>query len=147
MINRLLAWLAAVGATYVLASAFATQSVIARLGEMGVGVPVGDRLAMTARDIAGMVSLFLPLVAATILIAFIVATIITHWLRDWRTFLFILAGAAGMIAFHLILQAALGMTPIAAARTTGGIAMQGVAGALGGWVFVLIARKRLLESD
>ncbi len=146
MIIRLGAWLSAVVVTYVLASIFATQSVLARLGEMGVAVPLGQRISTTLQDLVGMGNMFLPMVAFAILIAFIVATIITHWLRPWRRSVFILAGAVGMLALHLTLEAMLGMTPIATARTLTGVLMQGVAGAAGGWMFVTIARARLLEK-
>ncbi len=147
MIIRLGAWLSTVVVTYIIANVFATQSVMASLREMGVEVPLSLQLSTTLQDLIGMGSMFLPLVAFAILLAFIVATIITHWLRPWRKPLFILAGAVGMLTLHLALEAALGMTPIATARTLTGLLLQGLAGAVGGWMFVTIARARLLEDS
>jgi hypothetical protein len=135
-LTRLGAWLLAALATYVISSTLATQSVIANLGRMGVQVPLGQRLSTTIQDLAGMSSMFLPLIAFSLLIAFVVASILSRWLAPRRTALFILAGFTGVIALHLILEAMLGITPVAAARTAGGLLLQGVGGAVGGWLFI-----------
>ena len=136
IIKSLGTWLLTVIVTYAIAATLATQSVLARLSEMGIPISLGQRFSTTIQDIIGMGSMFLPLVAFSLLIAFVVAAILTRWLRPWRTTLFILAGAAGLLALHIVLEAMLGITPVAAARTISGLLMQGVAGAFGGWLFV-----------
>lgn len=135
-VSRLLAmYLAAVVLTYLLASATATQAVVASLSGMGVEVGAATRLSMTLRDLAGMAGSLLPMVAAGLLVAFPVAALLgRRWPRR-RTLLYVLAGAAAMLALHGTLKLVLGITPIAIARSAGGLAVQALAGAIGGWLF------------
>lgn len=123
---------------YVLAATAATQSVLARLGEMGIVVTLGHRIAATGHDLVGMASSFLPLLIVAFLIAFLVTALICRWVSAWRTPLYVLAGAVAIIAVHAGLKIAFDITPVAAARTTGGLAIQALAGAAGGYVYVLV---------
>jgi hypothetical protein len=129
-------YLLAVVIAYLLASTLATQSVVSSLGSMGVDVSLADRLSMTLKDIVGVAPAFLPMIAAGFLAAFLVAWMICHWWPQWRTPLYIIAGASALITIHLTLKLAFGITPIAAGRTTGGLLIQGIAGAVGGWVYI-----------
>jgi hypothetical protein len=126
----------AVLVAYGLASVFATQSVVASLGRMGVAVPPSDRLAMTLADLAGMANMFLPMVAFALLVAFMAAALLRHWLGRGRFLLYALAGAAAVVTTHLGLQAAFGITPVAAARSAGGLLLQALAGAAGGLAYI-----------
>ena len=54
MIRKLGAYLSAIIVAYLLAAVQATQSVVARLGEIGIDVDLKERLGMTLHDIAGM---------------------------------------------------------------------------------------------
>jgi hypothetical protein len=118
--TRLANYLAAVVVAYLLASITATQYVIASLGRMGVDVGLADLLTMTARDISGMAGMFLPLIAFALLV------------------LYVLAGATAMVAMHLSLNLALGLTPVAIAGSGGGLLLQALAGAAGGLTYVLL---------
>ena len=119
--TRLGIYLAAVLLTYLLASVTATQSVVSSLAGMGVDVSFGDRLAMTARDIPGMAGMFLPIIAFALLIAFLVTALICRWLAQWRLLLYTLAGAVAVVAIHISLNLAFELTPVAIARSTGGL--------------------------
>ena len=123
--------------TYVLAAAAATQSVMARLAEMGIVVTLDHRLTATGHDLVGMASSFLPLLALSLLIAFLVTTLINRWVSGWRTTLFVLAGATAVICVHVGLKIALDITPVAAARSVSGLVVQALAGAAGGFIFAL----------
>jgi hypothetical protein len=144
IIKRLAIYLLAVVVAYLLASVTATQSVVSNLFEMGVTVGFSERLGMTIKDIAGMAGLFLPMIAAAFLAAFLIAAMICRWWPQWRTPLYIAAGAAGLITIHLTLNLALGITPIAIGRTTGGLLLQGLAGAAGGYIFLSLTQKKPL---
>ena len=135
MIRKLAAYLLAVIVAYTLASITATQSVIARLAEMGIDVNFADRLRMTLHDIAGMAGMFLPMIAAAFLAAFLMAALICRLLGRRPIALYILAGAVALIAIHLILNLAVGITPVAIARTMGGLLIQGLAGAVGAYLY------------
>jgi len=144
--RRLGAWLLAVATAYVLASVTATQSVIGQLAGMGITVPMSDRVAMTLQDILGMANMFLPMVAFALLVAFMTAALLCRWLARWRLPLYALAGATAVIMIHVILHLAFGLTPIAIARTGGGLAIQGLAGAAGGICYLLLIRRQAIED-
>lgn len=129
-------YLSAVLTAYLLASASATQSVVASLSSMGVPVGLGDRMAMTLGDFIGMAAMFLPLIAFALLIAFLFTALLCRWLDRWRTPLYLLAGATALVAMHLAMNLAFDLTPVAIARSTGGLLVQGIAGAAGGFVYV-----------
>jgi hypothetical protein len=139
--KRLAAYLSAVAVAYLLASVTATQAVIASLGGMGVEVGMADRLAMSLRDIPGMAPMFLPMIAFALLIAFMTVALLSRWLRRWRLPLYLLAGATGLICIHVGLHLAFGITPVAIARTGAGLLVQGIAGALGGLVYLALIKR------
>ena len=140
MIRKLAAYLLAIIVAYLLASITATQSVIARLAEMGVDVNFADRLRMTLNDIAGMAGMFLPMIAAGFLAAFLLTALLCRWLGKRPVALYILAGAVALITIHLTLNLAFGITPVAIARTTGGLLIQGLAGAVGAYFYAYTNR-------
>ncbi len=136
------AYLLAVVTTTVLGSVAATQFVLAELRTMQVDVPLGVRLETTVHDIAGMGPTFAPIVAAALLVAFLVAALLTRFVplpgRGW----YLVGSFVGIIAALLLLKAVLGGTPIAGARDSLGLIVQGVAGLLGGWIFAKLCPKK-----
>jgi len=140
MIRKLGAYLLSVGVAYVLASIAATQSVIARLGEMGIEIDFADRISMTMKDIAGMAGMFLPMVAAALLIAFLITALLCRWLGRRPIWLYILAGAVALVTIHLTLHYAVQLTPVAVARTAGGLLTQALAGAAGAYFYIYVNR-------
>ncbi len=141
LLYRLAVYLLAVITAYVLASITATQSVISSLSSMGIDVDLATRLSMTVKDLAGMAGTFLPMIAAGYLVAFLVVGLLLVWRPHWRTPLYIVAGGAALIAIHLTMQLAFSITPVAIGRTVGGLLVQGVAGAVGGYVFSRLMQR------
>ena len=139
--GRLAIYLAAVAVAYVLASVFATQSVVSSLAGMGLVLSLGERLSMTVRDLGGMAGMFLPMVAFGLLIAFMTTALICRYKGQWRTPLYTLAGAIAVVCVHLALNAAFGVTPIAVARTSTGLLSQALAGAAGGLTYLVLSRR------
>jgi len=137
---RLAIYLAAVVVAYLLASVAATQSVVSSLAAMGVDLDFAERVDMTLNDIAGMAGMFLPMVAFGLLIAFMAAALVCRYWAGWRVPLYILAGATALVCIHLGLNLAFGITPVAVARTSGGLATQALAGAAGGLTYVALSR-------
>ena len=129
------AWLVATLIAYAAAAIAATQSVMASLAALNVPVGIGERLRTTGGDLIGMAPMFAPMIGAGFAIAFVVAALIVRRRPDWRWFGYPLAGGVAVLVIHLALQAAFQITPIAAARTTLGLAIQVACGVLGGWVF------------
>jgi len=126
------------------ASVSSTQFVIAALGAIDVDVPLSTRLIMTVEDLAILRTL-LPATVACFLPAFWVAEAAATALGGNRSLWLALAGGTALVAEILIIEAALGLMPIGGARTVAGLAMQGVAGALGGIVFARLAPSRAVN--
>ena len=82
------------------------------------------------------------LVAFCFLIAFPVAALIVRFLPNLRTVGYVAAGGVAILAALYSMEAALATVPIAGARTPAGLVAQGVAGAVGGFVFALLSRRR-----
>jgi len=135
LLGRLGAYLLAVSVAYLLGSLLATQWVVASLHGMGVTVAFADRMAMTLNDMAGMAGSYLPMVAFAFLIAFMITALLCRWLGKRRMPLYLLAGALALVTIHLALHLAFGITPVAVARTAGGLASQALAGAAGGFIY------------
>lgn len=140
LIRLMSAYVLGVLSSYVLASLFSTQSVVASLAGMGVDVGWGERIRMSLHDIVGLTGIFLPVIAA----AFVIALPVAGWLSSrkpgWRKAIFMLAGAVSLVAVHLALKAAFDIIPIAGARSIAGLSAQALAGAIGGYIFVASRR-------
>ena len=142
VIRQIVGFVVAVAVTAVGSSFLSSHFVLRGLESLGVDVEFADRFAMYAHDVAGM-SLMAGAVAGTgLLIALSVAALIVRFLPSLRTLGYVLAGTAAMVGALLAMQSVLGMMPMAGARTWGGLAAQGVAGALGGYVFARITLRR-----
>jgi hypothetical protein len=142
MIRSLGAFLLALLTAYVVGAAAATQAVLSALGRMGVDVSFTDRLNATLHDQVSMFATYAPLLAAALTVGLLVAVLISRFLPEWRRVGYVLAGFVALIAMHLIMRQVLDLTPVAAARSSAGLLLQGFAGALGGYVFWLTGRGR-----
>jgi hypothetical protein len=56
--------------------------------------------------------------------------------------LYVVAGAVGMVTIHLTLNLAFGITPIAIARSHGGLMVQAAAGAVGAYVYIFLLMRQ-----
>ena len=138
----ILAFLAAVVVAGVLAATASTQFVLAELSGLGVAIPLGARLSMTAQDIVGMGTLYFPIIAVAFLIAFPVAALIVRFLLPgWSIVGFTLAGFVAILSALLVMIAIFGLVPVAGARSIPGMLAQCLAGAAGGYFFA-----RLVQS-
>ena len=139
MIRRVTAFAAAVLATYVLAAVASTQTMLGEVAALGLPVSFGNRTAATLHDLAGMAMSYLPLIGASLLIAFPLTALILRYVGLPRTLGYVFAGGAALWALHLIMIATFGLHPVPATRTALGLALQAAAGLVGGYVFAGIA--------
>ena len=141
-IKVIAAYLLAVVATTVFGSVAATQFVLAELRTMQVDVPLGVRLETTIHDIIGMNPAYTPIIAGALLVAFLVAALLTHFVplpkRSW----YLVGGFVGVIAALMLVKALLGATPITGAKDSLGMVAQGMAGLFGGWVFAKLCPRK-----
>ena len=135
MLRLAKAFFPAVIAAYLLASVIFTQMTLATVQSFGLEVSFTQRLAATWHDILGMASSYLLLLLVAFLIALPVAARLTRLLPTRRAFLFTLAGFIAVVALHVIMKLALGLSGIAVTRTFFGLLGQGLGGALGGYVY------------
>ena len=142
MLRLLQAFVPAVLLAYLLASVLVTQANLAAVQSMGLEVSTGVHLDTTAKDIVGMASSYLILILVSFTLAFPVASGLTRLLPQQRALLFTLAGFVAIVALHLIMKAALGLSGIAPTRTLAGLLSQGVAGAVGGYCYHALSRRR-----
>ena len=142
MLRLLKAFIPAVLLAYFLASVLVTQANLAAVQLMGLEVSTGVRLDTTVKDIVGMASSYLILILVSFTLALPVAAGLTRLLPDQRALLFTLAGFVAIVALHLIMKAALGLSGIAPTRTMVGLLSQGLAGAVGGYCYHVLSRAR-----
>ena len=115
--------------------------ILNEVAALGLPVSLSARAAATLHDLAGMATTYLPLIAASLLIAFPVAALILRYARLPRALGYALAGGAALWALHLIMPAVFGMHPLPATRTALGLALQAGAGVVGGYLFARLVAK------
>lgn len=140
----LLAFAAAVLATYLLASVLQTAFVLLGLRDAGARFSPGVVLTTVLHDLHGLAfnALFVSyplLIAAGLAVAFPVAALLRRWTGAGRRLLYPLAGAAMMGAMLALSRVVFyGITLYAGSRGAWGLAGQMLAGALGGLAFALV---------
>jgi hypothetical protein len=139
-------FLAAVIAAYVLGAIFVSQGNIASIVAMDFDVSVAQRFDAALHDVMNMTAIYLPVIAVSYLISMPVAAFIIKYVPHRRMILYVLAGAAGLVAIHLILKLLLGVSGIASTRTIVGLLAQGIAGGVGGYLFHVVSMKRSVSN-
>lgn len=126
--------------TYVLASVAATQWILGSLAQMGYEVSASQRLITTAQDLLGTLPSYGLIIAVAMAIGLSVASGVAKFLPTLRGFGLVVAGVLALAGVHLIMQQVLHVSPIAAARTMGGLLAQALAGGIGGYLYYLLRR-------
>ena len=139
-------FLAAVIATYVLGAIFISQGNIANIIAMNFEVTMAQRFDAAIHDVTHMTDIYLPVIAVSFLISMPVATLIIKYVPHLRMIGYVLAGAAGLFALHLIMKMVLGLSGIAPTRSVVGLIAQALAGGVGGYLFHLTSMKRTTAS-
>lgn len=135
---------AAVIAAYVLGAIFISQGNIASIVAMDFDVSVAQRFEAALHDVMHMTNIYLPVIAVSYFISMPVATLIIKYFPQQRVTLYVLAGAVGLVAIHLIMKLVLGFSGIAATRTFAGLLAQAIAGGVGGYLFHRVSMKGIV---
>ena len=117
-----------------------SQLVITALMDVGAEVSVQERLAMTLDDFAILTTL-LPVMAVCFLVGFIVASLCVRFIGGKPAFWFIAAGASSIVCTLLLMSWVMNLMPVAGARTTVGLVLIGLCGAMGGLLFSSLTRS------
>ncbi len=140
----------AVAVTAVLLAAINTQFVIAaydsaaRNVEGVSAITFSERVDWTLHDIRTMNDFDAPsellavVVTIALGVAFLVADLLSRLMKPLRGAVFLVAGACGISAALYVLDAALGLQPIAGARGMVPLLVHGLAGAMGGVLFAAL---------
>ena len=140
-IRLIAAWLMAVLVTLCLAVIFQTQNVIARLNALGGEIGFGDRLSMTFYDLQHLGSLYGIFLTIALLIAFLAGGALFSFVKFGRPIIYMVAGAVAIFVMLFAMKTQFfDIHIIAGARDGIGIALQMLAGAIGGFVFSKISR-------
>ncbi|MBY6205698.1 hypothetical protein [Halomonas denitrificans] len=134
--KRVLAWALAVVTAAIGGTAVQVHLNASAIAALGVSVPVGERGSMLGHDLLHFAPTYSALVAAAFLVAWPVTGALARWRPRWRRLLFPVAGFAALATMLWMMELALPVTAIAAARTMPGALALCLAGALGGLVYV-----------
>lgn len=143
ILRAIVAYVAAVLVATIGLSAVSTSTVLANLKSMGYPASVGDQVSTYIGDIVGLAPAAGPINAIGLAVAFIVAWLVIRYLWNQRTLGYTLAGFAALYIEMLAMgQMFGGITPIAGARTTGGLLAIAAIGALSGFIFARLSARR-----
>lgn len=141
MLRAVMAFFPAVLGAYIVGSIFATQVILSELQALAMPITLRDRLHASGHDLLGMASSYLPLMLIAFLVAMPVAAGLSRFVPRARVYLYGLAGAAAILALHLVMEAVLGLNGIAAVREPLGLALQCLAGWFGGYLFFVFTGR------
>ena len=147
MIRSIGAFLVAVLVAYVIGAVLATQHVLGALTMMGMNIDFGVWAHTTIHDLFGMFATYAPLIAVAFLVALPVILLICRGRPGWRRLAYVTGFFTAVIALHLIMPLVLNVNPVASTRLFSGLLQQGLAGAVGGYVFFLLGRAVILEAE
>ncbi len=141
MLRILVAFLAAVVATYLLAAAFSTQVILHQVADLGLPISLSVRLDTTLEDLLAMLPMYLPFVAASLFVAVPVSALALKVVPLPRALGCVIGGAAALWALHTIMFAVFGIHALPATRSIVGLATQAIAGAIGGYVYAKLSKR------
>ncbi len=148
MLRALLAYFAAVATTCVFASGFYTQQVIAKQAAIGAEYTLGQQAETYFANFKGLVfgpaPSFSMILAVALAIGFVVAALVKRILPGLAAIAYPTAGAASVFTTIYLIENVLlggGVGAIGGARDAVGMALQALAGGLGGLAFSLVARS------
>lgn len=131
----ILAYIAAVLATLVLASIASTQIILGELSALGMPVPFWMRINVTLQDIIGIAPFLGIIVSVGFFIAFIVAFFLIKKINLQSQLWYSVAGACAIIAAIYTVNSMLDGIPLIASTRGFGLLAFALVGAVGGWVF------------
>ncbi|GJL91462.1 hypothetical protein [Hyphococcus sp.] len=135
-IRTLLAYFLSVVVTYVLASSFYTQQVIAKMAAVGAEYSAQQQIDTYAANFMGLWQLC-TMTAIALLIAFAIAFVVKRIIKPLAPVAYPIAGAAAILVMLSAIEQVLGggAGVIGGARDATGLALQALAGFIGGVVF------------
>ncbi len=135
-LKTLVAYMLSVAATYVLSTAFYTQQVIAKMAAVGAEYSTQQQIDTFFDNFTGLWILG-AMIAIALLIGFTVAFFVKRVLKPLAFVAYPAAGAVAMLTMLVLIEQQLGGGAgiVGGARDATGLALQALAGLIGGGVF------------
>jgi len=144
-VRIVIGYLLAVATTTAAGSVLQTHEVVSALKRAGADIAPAMEAQTMLSDLSTFGPQFAAIVSIALAVGFIVAAILKRILTPLAPIAYPLAGAAAIAAALTVLPILLkldGLTPLAGSRGAAGLALQSLAGAVGGYAFSLFARRR-----
>jgi hypothetical protein len=142
------AYVAAVAFATLWGSVFQTQHTLHRLAALGVDISAGTRLSATLRDLAGFAPVYAVIVAATLLVVFLIAGLLSRLTPQVHHTLHALGAGAGLaVAIRLIDALAPMPTLISSTRSLTGLLVIALGALIAGGLYAWITRPRFAVGD
>lgn len=138
MIRTITAYLLSTAVTYVLATAFYTQQVIAKQAAIGAVYSPSQQFATWIQNLTGL-WIYGLMIAVALLLGFAVAFFVKRLLQPLAPIAYPTAGAAAILVMILFIEQQLGGGAgiIGGARDALGLTLQCIAGFIGGAIFAI----------
>lgn len=130
----------AVSATFLVASIAHSQFVLNELASLGISIDFATRFSSTLDDISGLLPGYGGIIFVGLLIGFSVMGLVRKFRPATSYWVYPVAGLLTIMVAHLAMHPIFNVTLIAGARSTAGIIFQGLAGLIGGYVFMQLRR-------
>lgn len=132
--------------TFTLASLFHSQYVVNQLVNVGIEISFSDRVNLTLDDWLGLLPTYGAIIAVALAIAFSVTGLLYRKRPKYGIQLFVIAGVTAFAVALVAIESIMNITIIAGARGWG-FYTQLIAGAVGGYVFALLAKNYISKDD
>lgn len=136
--HLLMSWVAC----FIVASLLHTQSVLYRLTELGIIIPIKQRVHTILEDVMGLAPTYGLIILAGLGISFFVSSLVLKKTKINPIFLYIVAGSVAIATILSVMQPILNVTLLGGARGALGFASQCIAGGLGGMLFGALRTQR-----
>ena len=132
--------------TFTLASLFHSQYVVNQLVNVGIEISFSDRVNLTLDDWLGLLPTYGAIIAVALAIAFSVTGLLYRKHPKYGIQLFVIAGVTAFAVALVAIESIMNITIIAGARGWG-FYTQLIAGAVGGYVFAMLAKNYISKDD
>ncbi|OZB06672.1 MAG: hypothetical protein B7X54_01395 [Idiomarina sp. 34-48-12] len=136
MVRMFIAFLCAVIGAALVGTVIQTQFNLAELTALSVDIDMSTRMATILHDLLHFGPVFALILTPTLLIAFIVARVLSHFMPRLERAWFVVGGGVGLACAFMVVDSLAPMpTLIAANRTLLGFLLMSATGAFAGWIF------------
>ncbi len=144
--GKFLSFIAAFLVLNIIGASVSTQFNLGHLVALGADISFATRLSTTLHDIVKMQPLFAAIFGTGLLIALLVGTLITRWVKVLPSLVFALAGFAAVMTTLLALKAAFQITAIGATRELDGFISLCLVGAFAGYVYARVSARLNMKT-